>query len=310
MAGEGGGGPSSPDGCDYVEANSNQDEATGLTASDALQIICANANNGDYEPVEELVDRDGFEVTVAADTDVLIKLELSDPQALTGAIMFLNGAPTYAVGGRAVARYRSGYDGEVIIAVRTYNDEDVAAPVPYKLSIAADDIAQRCPASAAAATFSEANDGAGNRDNDVYQFSYDYEVSLTDAADAAEPTAITLAAPPQTYRLDGSSADISFLSPYADGDSFAFHTGPNVSQLTVRADWPGDDRDFDIYLFRAGFELQEASGIEESLVSGEYLTVTVEPDTDYVLWAGLYEGTQPSPYSLTLCSEAFSLMGD
>jgi hypothetical protein len=57
-------------------------------------------------------------------------------------------------------------------------------------------------------------------------------------------------------------------------------------------------------------DLEDASGIEESVVSGEYLTVTVEPDTDYVLWAGLYEGMKPSPYSLTLCSETFSLMGD
>jgi hypothetical protein len=45
-------------------------------------------------------------------------------------------------------------------------------------------------------------------------------------------------------------------------------------------------------------------------VSDEYLTAMVEPDTDYVMWMGLYDGTRPSPYSLTLCSEAFSLSGE
>jgi hypothetical protein len=264
-----------------------------------LQIICANANSGDYEPIEQLVDRDGFKVTVAADTDLLIKLELSDPQALTGAILFLNDLPTVAVGGRAVARYRP-YDDEFVIAVRTYNGDDVAAPVPYKLSIVADDVAERCPASAGPVTFTEAHDGDAGRDNDVYEFWYDYEISFTDAEDAAEPTAITLAAPPQSYRLEGSFAELFFLGAYGDGDSFAFHTGPNVSQLTVRADWAAGDLDLDMYLFRGN----------EFSTSGEYLTVTVQPDTDYVLWAGLHRGTPPSPYSLTLCSETFNLMDD
>jgi hypothetical protein len=308
----GAGGAGNPDGCDYVETNSDQNEETGLEASAVVQTICGNVNNGDYEPVEGLVDRDGFEVTVPVGTDALFKLEISDPQALVETDVYVNGIlTTFAVGGRATFRHRHDNDDVALIALRLINGEDLAAPVPYKLSVVTDDVDERCPASAAAATFSEANDGAESRDNDVYQFDADLVASFTDAADTAEPTAITVGSPPQTYRLNGSSAEVSRNGPYYyDGDSFAFHTGPGVSQLTIRGDWSGDDRDFDMFLFKAGKELEHASAIEGSTVSGEYLTAAVEPDSDYVLWMGLYDGTQPSPYSLTLCGEAFSLTGD
>jgi hypothetical protein len=307
--GQGGAGPSNPEGCDYSEANADQDEETGLVASDVVQVICANANNGDYEPVEGLVDRDGFDVEVPAGSDALIKLELSDPQALGETHLYVNGLITYAVDGRAAFRHRYDSGDLATIAVRTYNGEDLAAPLAYKLSIVVDDVDARCPASAATANFVEANDGAG-RDNDVYQFSNGFVASFTAGSDTAEPTAITVAAPPQSYRVTGSSADVSFIGPYFDGDSFAFRTGPDVTQLTIRGDWPGDDRDFDFFLFEAGSEIDRASAFETGTVSDEYLTATVQPDTDYVLWMGLYEGTQPSAYSLTLCSEDFSLLGE
>jgi hypothetical protein len=267
-------------------------------------------NNGDYEPVEELVDNDGFEISIPEGADALIKLEISDPLALDRATVYVDDFPAYAVGGRAVIRHRDNSDDLLTVTVRTHNGEDLAAPVPYKLTIVIDDVDERCPASAAAATFTEANDGAGSRDNDVYQFNSGYVASFTAASDTAEPTAITVAAPPQSYRVNGSSADISFLGPYFDGDSFAFRTGPNVSQLTIRGDWPGDDRDFDMFLFKAGSVLEDALAFETGTASDEYLTLTVEPDTDYVVWMGLYDGTQPSPYALTLCSETFSLTGE
>jgi hypothetical protein len=172
-----------------------------------------------------------------------------------------------------------------------------------------DDVNARCPASAAAATFTEAGDGGNSRGNDVYQVDDQSVASFTAANDTAEASGITVAAPPASYRISGTAADIGVLGVYFDGDSYQFHTGPNASQITLRSDWGGTDRDIDLYLFKAGDEVETAVGFEVSFDGGEYVTAAVTPNTDYVIWNGLYEGTMPSPYSLTLCSEQFSITG-
>jgi hypothetical protein len=307
--GEGGAGQAAE--CDYVAAEDDSDQATGISVTSTIKTICAHVNNGNFASIEEgLVDRDGFEVDVAGADNILIRVEIPGASELTEAIVFIDGWPTALANGRAAVRKVTPVDDTYVIALRAYNDVDIAEPLPYKVTVVVDDVEARCPTSVAAATFTEAGDGIDSRGNDVYEVDDNSDAAFTAAADAAEATGITVAAPPVSYRIDGTSADNGFLDPYYDTDSYLFHTGPDATQVTLRADWSGDDRDMDLFLFKAGEEVDIAAGLTFSKVGGEYVTAAVEPDTDYVVWNGLYEGSAPFDYSLTLCSEAFSLNGE
>ena len=77
--------------------------------------------------------------------------------------------------------------------------------------------------------------------------------------------------------------------------------------MTLRADWGGTDRDSDLFLFRAGEESPVAAGLDFGVDGGEYVTAAVVPDSDYVVWTSLYEGTMPFEYAITACGETFSL---
>jgi hypothetical protein len=303
-----GGSTQNPD-CDYEAAESNSDLPSGLTATSQLKTICANIDNGDYEPVEGLVDRDGFKVDMPGPANILVRVEIPGYAALTDAVLYINGRATPLANGRAAVRRNQGGDQSVTIALRAHSGADIAQVLPYKISFVVDDIDARCPASAAAATFTEAGDGASSRGNDVYQVDDQSVASFTAANDTAEATGITVAAAPAKYRINGTAANIGFAGAYHDSDSYIFHTGPNASQITLRSDWTGTNRDIDLYLFKAGDEIETAVGFEISYDGGEYITAAVTPNTDYVIWNGLYEGTMPSPYSLTLCSEQFSVTG-
>lgn len=306
VGGDGGSGTNAD--CDYTAPESDGFLDTGITASSTVQTVCAVVNNGAFDDAEGIVDGDDFEFGVPLGSDVLVRVEMLGSASLDAVEVYVNGRFTLLADGRAAVRKET-LDSD-IMEVRLYalNDADIAASLPYKVSLVVDDVDARCAASTAAATFTEASDGVDSRGNDVYQVS-DSVAAFTAAADTAEASGITVAAPPASYRIIGTSADIDGLGWYYDGDSYAFHTGANASQITLRADWDGTDRDVDLYLFKAGEDLETAVGFEASF-TGDYLTAAVEPDTDYVIWSGLYEGTAPFEYSLTLCSEAFSIDGE
>jgi hypothetical protein len=308
--GAGGGGSGGPSDCDYVAAETNTDLATNVQVTTTVKTICASIDNGLFEPVEGLVDRDGFDVEVEDADNILIRIEVPGAAALSDVYAYVHGRETKLANGRGAIRGNTAQGGTYTIAVRAHADADIVAPLPYKITVVADDIDERCPANTGAPVFTEMSDGVNSRGNDVYQVDSDSTPEFTAASDTAEATGITVATPPSSYRINGTAADIGALGDYFDGDSYRFHTGPNTTQVSLRGDWGGTDRDNDLFLFRAGEETPIARGLDFGVDGGEYVTAAVLPDSDYVLWTALYEGTTPFDYAITACGETFSLTGE
>jgi hypothetical protein len=308
--GAGAGGSGEPSDCDYVAPEANTDLTTNIAVTTTLKTICASIDNGDFEPVEGLVDRDGFEIEVEDVDNILIRIEVPGAAALSDVYAYVQGRETKLANGRGAIRRNTAFGGTYTIAVRGHAAADIAEPLPYRITVVADDVSERCPANAGAATFTEAADGGDSRGNDVYQVDDESTATFTVASDTAEATGITVAAPPSSYRINGTSADVAILGDYFDGDSYKFHTGPSTTQVTLRADWAGTDRDIDLFLFRAGEESPVSAGLESSFAGGEYVTAAVVPDSDYVVWTGLFEGTAPFDYAITACGETFNLTGE
>jgi hypothetical protein len=133
---------------------------------------------------------------------------------------------------------------------------------------------------------------------------FDYERPATTGG-SAEATGITV--DQASYRVNGTSADVSRLGDFLDGDSYSFHTGPSTTQLTLRADWQGGS-DMDLFVMKAGTVERVGYSTYSSTTSPEYVTVRVKPNTDYIAFAGGQYGS-PFNYSLTFCGETYSFNG-
>jgi hypothetical protein len=246
------------------------------------------------------LDRDRYELSVPKG-DLLVRLDVPNFAALTRVEIQLDGQ-TIVVNQRSIVFTRHDLFAASTITIRGYSAADVAQPVPYQLSIATDDIDARCPM-LNTANFTEAGDGADNLGNNVYEFSGS-DASFTAAVDAAEATGITLS-DTASYRINGVSADIP---AGFDKDSYAFHTAPGISQVTVRVDWEGG-RNVDLYLFKAGTLTSAGAGDEFTTQSPDYFTLLVQPDTDYVLVARCLSGSTPFDYSMTMCGGTYRVDG-
>jgi len=308
-AGGEGGAPDTPVDplCNFREVESDVNLATGLTISSAVKTLCGQSDPGHFEAVEGLLDRDGFDVTLGAEADVLVRLEMPNRAALSRVEVWLNGGKWVVQGDQTVFRIHLYNSGSYTLVLRAYSTADIAQAVPYTLSIGADDVNARC-AKPASATYTEAADGPNSVGNDVFQFSNSYVASLTAGADAAEATSVTLGAPGTRYRLDGVSAAVPGAGPFYDADSYTFRSGATAQQVTVRADWTTQS-DLDLFLFKAGALPDQTWGILRSKQPVEYFTFMLEPNTDYQVYAAAYDGVRPFDYSLTLCSERFDIRG-
>jgi hypothetical protein len=195
----------------------------------------------------------------------------------------------------AAGRYR--------LAVRATNASDLAAPLDYRLRLAADAPDTRCAPPTTAAAYTEANDGAQNNRNDVVEVRYTpAERALTAAAnDAPEDTAITTAT--ASVRIAGTSADVDAPDEFKDRDSYLVTTGAH-DRLTIRVDWTGD-ADFDFLVFPEGTVAEIASGTAVAKLAPELATFPVLANTRYWLWIASYDTTTglPITYSATLCPE-------
>jgi hypothetical protein len=308
LGGAGTGGSGSDEiACDYQELEADSAQDTGLVASGAASVICGKLEPGQFDTPSKRVDRDGYRIDIDAPSDVLIRVDVPGAAALTKIEITLDGITSTFSTSQAVLRRRLPFDfSPFSLTIRGFADADIAQALPYQLSVTIDDVDTRCPASAATASYVEGNDGPDNRGNDVYETG-SFTAALTAATDAAEPSGITLAGAPASYRIDGTSGTVT--GQHEDGDTYAFKTGADARQLTVRADWAGAGKNMDLWLFKAGETVELANATYNGTDSGEYLTTLVEPNTDYALFAATPNGTVPNAYSLTLCGESFSLDG-
>lgn len=294
--------------CDFSEVESNFNIATGLGVSGAVKTLCGQSDPGHFDAAEGLLDRDGFDVSLAAEADVLVRLEMPNRAPLSRVEVWLNGGKWLVRGDQTVFRVHLYDPGVYMLALRAYSAADITEAVPYTLSIGTDDVSARC-AKPVSATYVEGADGASSTGNDVFQFSNSYVASLTPGDDAPEATAVTLGAPGSRYRFDGNSAAVTGAGgPFYDGDSYAFRSGSTAQQVTVRADWTTQS-DLDLFLFQAGAVPDQTWGISRRLQPVEYFTFMLEPNTDYQVYAAAYGGVRPFDYSVTVCSEQFDIRG-
>lgn len=290
-----------PTTCSYTEVESNSSQSTGLDAKTALKVICGKVDVGHFSSADHLLDKDTYGIAVKGGQQVLMRLELPTFSGLTRVEVLFDQDPIVITKPVTVFNMNSLFPS-ALVRISAYSAADLSEAIPYQLSIVSDDVASRCAANTGAATFTEAGDGANSRGNDVYLFDYTVPSST---AGSAEATGITL--DQTSSRVNGNSADVARLGDFLDGDSYRFHTGPNTTQLTLRADWTGY-HDLDLFVMKAGTLERAGYSTTFSNSSPEYVTVRVKPNTDYVAFAG-GQGGSPFDYSLTLCGETYSFNG-
>jgi hypothetical protein len=301
------------DGCDYHEqhdsTNDNTVPAPGIAEATSLTVgtkttICGVFESNHYDG-STTVDVDDYAITIAADTDVIVRLTGTGLGALEySGLDIYNAAETAKVGGNTV--YGDHGVTGVHLAAGTYSlspfvlaSQAITTDVPYKIELATDSLATRCPA-VTTGGFAE-TETSPNTANNVVMFSGPSSASLTTSTtDAPETSGITTG-PTSTNRITGSAADLTTADAqgYEDKDTFAFATGA-ANELTVRLTWTGA-ADLEFYVFEAGttqpveLALRNTAGAENDFFP-------LKPSTNYWLTVVASSATGlPAPYSATLC---------
>ena len=174
---------------------------------------------------------------------------------------------------------------------------------------------------------SPTTDGGGffpNSRNDVFLITFP-EAGLTatltpDEGDAPDnATAVNIG---QTGG-SGISGEMGIAGDHSDDyferDTFLISTGANVNQLTVRMDWDGGQADMDWVLFEEpatgatdftlfGSGTLISDGVDaDGVPQGEFVTFTVDPSKNYLLWGGVFNVLSaggapqlPKPYDMSI----------
>jgi hypothetical protein len=310
--------------CDYTESHDASNdylaesgyalEATGLVFSGQAMTICGQIDNGHYNAAESSIDIDNYGFDLAADADVIVTLT-GDAQyiATVGAWAYDPASGTIPGGG--YFNYDHGVfsahlaAGHYELSIEAYDSGDVAAAVPYHLTIAGDSPATRCAALATPSSYIEAGDGSDSHGNDVFDVDFDtapYRMFTQTPMDRPEDFEVPLdSGAPQ--RIDGEAAMIAPVGSYLDHDTYLVMTGPTTNQLTIRLDWTSENVDLDYYLSTAGATYPIGSSATARLGGGEFATIAVAPGTRYWLWVGSYQSSlESSHYDATLCGETFA----
>jgi hypothetical protein len=324
--------------CDYTEAHDTTNdynvlnpgfEQAGIVLPTGKMTICGMVNNGHFgsDTISDSIDIDTYAVTVAQDADVWVSLTGSGSagSAALAAIpnlgIFAYDATTMVtVGGEGGGLFfydHSVYSahlpaGSYLFSMEAYGTGDIAASVPYKMTITTDTPATRCPQLATAPDYTESHDGPSDNGNDVVAVDYtatpQYSL-ITGTTNAPEPTNLTLASG-TNYLIDGTSAAVAKNASYFDRDTYLITTGPTTDQLAIRLNWPSATVDLNWLMFvendvRAPF----AEGWIKQLGQPQFETFAVAPSSRYWLWIGASSTDStnlPATYGASICAEAFT----
>ena len=304
--------PPPTNGCDYTEASDATNdyflasgyalEATGLTFSGTALTVCGQVDSGHYSTHYYSVDIDNFGITLASDSDVIVTLSGAGQNVSWLAVHAYNPTTGYGVGSGNFINDHGVFSahlaaGRYELSVEAYDNQDIAAPIPYKMRIAADAPGTRCPQNTSTPDYVEANDGASNRGNDVIDTDYrGYRsyVITTSTADAPEPTSLVLVSG-ASYRISGTSAAVS-------------QTDATTNQLAIRLNWTDASADLDYLLFPEGGDYPYGGAAHTSFGGDEFATIAVAPGTRYWLWVGALQTSTvlPATYDLSLHAETFT----
>ena len=302
---------------DYTAASGFMTEQTMIGFTTQTKTICGTMNNGHFTSSNFAIDIDDYTFTVAQDADVLFTLTGAFdtlPASSNVGIFAVNTSTTAAAGQGYFLGNHGVFSSHLVagtyeISVEAYADADATAPIPYKLKIATDNPATRCPKVTATANYTEANDTVANIGNDVISINYanTNPYALTTATtDAPEPTALTVAAG-MNYRISGGYGTHAQDDDYFDKDTYAFATGPMTNQVSIRLNWPSTNADLDYFVFPAGTVniLQNTDNVSQ--MEPEFKTFAVKPNSNYWLWIGAYKTTtDTSTYDASICAEQFT----
>jgi hypothetical protein len=307
--------------CDFTEAADGTNnpttnaELTGLTLASRLT-MCGAINNGHF--ASTVVDADAFKFTIAADTDVVMHIFGTGIEGPDDTIIQLRQGTAFIAFGVVEGTHGTLSAhlpaGDYVAALASFNSTDIGAPINYKVTIVPDMPQQRCAKLSSAADFFEANDGASDNGNDVIDYNSTANTPSTLSAsstDIPEPSAITVGAVAGThYRITGISANVNPADDYEDRDTFAFTTGPDTTQMSIRLNWGATtvDLDYRVYPVSTTAPLSIVGGLAESTSEFEFETFAVKPSTTYWLWIAAEDGAtgQPAGYDATLCGETWS----
>jgi hypothetical protein len=308
--------------CDFTEAadatndTTTNAELTGLTLATRIT-MCGSMNNGHFDSSGQLVDADFLTFTIASETDVVMHVFGAGIDGPDDTIIQLRQGGTFL--GFGVVEGDHGTlnahlpAGEYSAAVASFNATDLAAPIPYKLTIVPDLPDQRCAKLVGSGAYAEMADGASNNGNDVidYNSTANTPSSLSaSSTDAPEQTGFTVGVDTTHYQVTGISELVDPADDYEDRDTFAFTTGPATTQMSIRLNWAATtvDLDYRVYPQTAAAPLSIVGGLDESPSEYEFETFAVKPSTTYWLWIAAEDGAtgQPAAYGATLCGSTWS----
>jgi hypothetical protein len=312
--------PPPPPGCDWGElADATNDWNTGTPEQTNLVfdgskplVICGKIDNGHFDMNEQRIDVDAYFFTVANEGDIeLIVTPGADTSAIESVAGYVSDQnslyATAVVFDHGIASTHL-QPGNYELDMEAYSATNAAAAIDYKLKVVADMPLTRCPKVTAAASYTEANDGAGNVGNDVFSIVYtpSYMVTETPANDLPENTNITVAGDTK-YRITGTHALVDGTDEYMDRDAYKITTGATTNQLAIRLNWPGTTADLDYILFNESQTSDVGGGTSIGNEEDEFATFAVKPNTTYWLWVGMYDGsTAPVTYDVSVCGENFT----
>lgn len=306
--------------CDYTEASDATNamlanaESTGLSTGTTALTICGTINNGHFNASLEVVDGDFFELTVPAESDLIVHVLGTGIETPEQVLMQINQQGQFDFFGFGTVQGNHGtiathlLPGDYTIAVGAVNPTDLTSNINYQIRVSLDTPATRCPAKTGTATHTE---GTDNGANDVVSFdsARNPESQLTaSTTDNAEASGIA-AAPATSYLVTGSLADVTATDDYMDRDTFQFTTGTTTTQLSVRLNWPATDADLDFRVYPASTTdpLGIVGGLNNAQAEDEFETFAVKPNSTYWLWVAAEDGSSaPAAYSATICGETFS----
>jgi hypothetical protein len=312
---------------DYVEAGESGNDpfanGTAEASGQSLTVEGSYTIGGCIDPnqaAQDYVDADAFTFTVGGTDPVWVTLDATsaDGTAADGTeVLITNEAVDTLIDGAVLG------DGNAVMAparldpgtyVLVVVNSTATAPLSYQVTFSG----LACtPLAGGTADYVEANDGADNRGNDVATVAYGEEateVMLTaNADDVPEDTGITAAAG-MSYLITGNTAQVTPLGDdYLDRDTYSFTTGADVDRAAIIINWTDttapDDMDMDWWLWPAG-NVTAMSAVSTGTIIGivdEAVGTLVEPNTEYWLWAGLYNDGPTIPaggeaYSITVCT--------
>tara|TARA_R110002096_G_scaffold292224_2_gene486595 strand:- start:32422 stop:33531 length:1110 start_codon:yes stop_codon:yes gene_type:complete len=301
---------------DRIINEANQVEPTGLVLSRQGGFsLC-----GQLDPAQEsgdFADVDVYEFAVSGDQPVRIVLTVDGGVDLSDVQLLLLGADGPTTISEAMLIGDTGLTHRVIPAGTYWVAVLAKTPlgsstVPYQIQVRPEPI--NCDDQATEGDYIESLDGQDHRGNDTLEIDYDRSSSFSETSyenDSPEPTSFVLEAGEQAS-IRGLVADVDALDDYRDRDAFLVRTGAQTRELSIRGAWQHNASvDLDLHVFRAGapgLDLSFRGAATVGTGSDELATMGVEPDSDYWIWVGAYDNSQPElplGYDITLCASDF-----